>query len=57
MTAKMIDIKKWWTSERLGRAEEGTSQDYCPTNGGAVCYAIFWISIGTAMFIMAVLNE
>ena len=47
-------FKQWWNNERVGRAEEGTSQDYCPTNGGAVLYAIgmcvFWGSLMFGIF-------
>lgn len=31
-------IKEWWNAERVGRFEEGTSQDFCPTNGDAACF-------------------
>ena len=36
-------FKTWWNAERVGRVEEGTSQDYCPTNGGAICYGLIWL--------------
>lgn len=55
MMSKLI---KWWRKEREGRAEEGTSQDICPINGGVITYAmitctfwgavlyVFWLSVG-----------
>lgn len=35
----MNRFKKWWNAERVGRFEEGTSQDVAPTNGALVIYA------------------
>jgi len=35
-------FKTWWNAERVGRFEEGTSQDMCPTNGGVVTFAVLW---------------
>jgi len=31
--ADISKIKIWWDAERIGRPEEGTSQDFCLTNG------------------------
>ena len=42
-------IKTWWDTERVDRFEKGTSQDYCPTNGGAVLYFVFCLSMGAIM--------
>lgn len=48
-------FKTWWAAERVGRFEEGTSQDMCPTNGAAVTMALvmsapLWISALIALF-------
>lgn len=32
----------WWVAERVGRVEEGTSQDMCPTNGDAVTMTLIF---------------
>ena len=46
----MAAIKRWWCAERVNRFEKRTSQDYCPTNGGAVLYACFWFSYPALMY-------
>ena len=33
-------FKKWFNSERIGRVEQGTSQDMCPTNGAALLHML-----------------
>ena len=48
-----MTISKWWKAERKGRVEEGTSQDYCPTNGGAILYVLFWCSFPVVLLIVA----
>ena len=53
----MQKFKKWWDAERVGRPEEDTSQDYCPTNGGAVCYVLFWSMWGLGFFLWAICQE
>ena len=30
----------WFNAERVDRAEKGTSQDMCPTNGAALLYSL-----------------
>lgn len=50
------EFKKWWNSERVNRFEKGTSQDYCPTNGGVVLYASFWCAIALLIFLIATLG-
>ena len=37
-------FKKWCNKERVGRVEEGTSQDMCPTNGDAL-FMFLWFSM------------
>jgi len=37
-------IIAWWNAERVGRVEEGTSQDMCPTNGDVVFFALVMIT-------------
>lgn len=32
----------WWNAERIGRVEEGTSQDMCPTNGDTVTMTLIF---------------
>jgi len=46
-------MKEWWNKERKGRVEEGTSQDYCPTNGGLVMYVGFWSGVSLIILLMA----
>jgi len=36
----MKKIKNWWNKERVHRIEKDTSQDFCPTNGEAVVFAL-----------------
>jgi len=38
-------FKKWWNSERVNRAEKGTSQDMCITNGDAVLAFLFFLLV------------
>ena len=38
----MNRFKKWCKAERIGRAEEVTSQDMMPTNGGALAFGLLW---------------
>ena len=51
-----MSIKYWWNSERVGRVEEGTSQDYCPTNGDAVLYALFWCSYALIIYLLGAIK-
>lgn len=45
----MKRFKEWLKKERLGRAEEGASQDMCPTNGEAIfmylLFGLLWVPI------------
>ena len=33
-------FSEWWNTERVGRFEEGTSQDMCPRNGDVVAMVL-----------------
>lgn len=54
----MNNLKEWWNTERQGRIEKGTSQDFCPTNGGAIIYAstIILISVIPLIIFMWVME-
>lgn len=43
-----IKYRAWCQKERVGRVEEGTSQDMCPTNGDSLFF-------GFLMFLVSVL--
>jgi hypothetical protein len=46
-------FKEWCAKERVGRIEEGTSQDMCSTNGDAL-FMILWFG-GWYTFIVVML--
>ena len=39
-------FKKWLQTERVGRFEEGTSQDMCSTNGDLLVFRIIMTIVG-----------
>ncbi len=45
---------KWCAKERVGRVEEGTSQDMCSTNGALLAH-IFVCSIIGSLIALAIL--
>lgn len=45
-------ISSWWNKERVNRAEKGTSQDYCPTNGGLIMYVSIICFLWTSYIIV-----
>ena len=51
----MTKFKEWCRAERIGRAEEGTSQDMLPTNGdvlrASLIWGGLWILIGGAVIL------
>ena len=50
-------LKEWMSSERLGRCEEGTSQDMFPTNGDMLLWWAIMIPIVIAVaFAVALLG-
>ncbi len=53
----MKSFMEWWYSERVGRAEEGTSQDMCPTNGDAVILHVIMIGVGLLMAIAMIIES
>lgn len=42
-------FKKWCETERVGRVEEGTSQDVFPTNGDELIINCILIVVGLAI--------
>ena len=41
----LVRFRSWCEKERVGRVEEGTSQDMCPTNGDALLMTIImWVA-------------
>ncbi len=42
----MNKFQKWCAKERVGRVEEGTSQDMCPTNGDSLIMSLVMGLIG-----------
>ena len=56
----MIDLikkfKKWCRAERYARAEKGTSQDMCPTNGDALFMTILF-SVAPVIIIILILTK
>jgi hypothetical protein len=52
----MIRFRAWCAKERVGRAEAGTSQDMCPTNGDTLFMFLWfagWWSLVAVMFWLA----
>lgn len=39
-------FKEWCAKERVGRFEEGTSQDMCPTNGELLFFKFIMTLVG-----------
>ena len=39
-------FSEWCQKERIGRVEEGTSQDMCPTNGDALFFKMIMTLVG-----------
>ena len=50
----MNRFKRWCAKERVGRIEEGTSQDMCPTNGDTLFMAIM-MSLACAPFLIGII--
>lgn len=53
----LVSLKTWWNAERIGRFEEGTSQDMCPTYGSCVVFflimAIAWTPLLIVLWIIS----
>ena len=49
-------LKNWCAQERVGRVEEGTSQDMCPTNGDALILFCVMSMVGCCVGLVVLLN-